>query len=198
MLLYPPTAQGVPVATLPVATFSEEDPHGTVENPEWRPIYTERRKRRMAHRRINLIHRVKNGVYDPLTYYHLIDFLMTVVPDQWYRAVDLTEYLNGYRPAFVWDTTTVGRILNDLVDTFLEMDDRLRFNPILRKRAWNGTHYAMTDFPEARTLMMGLLEDLGRLSEEYLTAEASEGAPKRLDSPLRQTPTTANLVSKTP
>lgn len=144
----------------------------------------ERRLRRLAHGRKEFFHRVKNGIYDPITYFHVVDVLLTMGNDP-FRTRDFVAKLQNARPQLAWDTTTVGRILNDLSESFFEANRR---HYISTARRWNGMIYVIEPTPECFAAMLHLLDDLFILSSWLVDHEKRGEAPKRLNSPLTQCP----------
>lgn len=173
-------------ARLPI--LGSNDRYGARSFPETEHLFTRRRLQRWSAGHERFFHRTKNGVNDPLTFYHVVHVLLTIRPNEWFTSRALVEYLVYTKPMLLWDAVTVGRVLGDLEDTFREVNGAEN-PPIQSKRYWNGTHYALANNAEARTALVNLLDDLDRASEEFIAAEAStEGPPKRLISPLASCP----------
>lgn len=177
--------------TSPVAAFPADNPYGKLTIPGMKALASERRLRRVAHGRKEFFHRTKNGVYDPLTYFHILDALLELVPGRLFRTAEFVDYLDDTRPQLVWDTTTVGRVINDLAETFEEANKTAAIDSA---RRWNGMIYAVSDQPEHRAAMIALLDDLYRLCETLIAAEAAGEAPKRLNSPLLQCPSVMQIA----
>jgi hypothetical protein len=167
--------------------LGEHDPYGARTIPETEHLFTRRRLQRWAQGHKKHFHRVKNGVNDPVTFYHVVQEILGIRPNEWFTAKALVDYLNYAKPMLVWDSVTVGRVLNDIYDTFVEVngDERL---PLQRKRYSSGAHYALTPFPEARAALVNLLDDLDEASEKFVAAETNDAMPQRLTSPLAGCP----------
>lgn len=140
--------------------------------------------RRYKHNRKTLFHRNKNGVYDPITFYHIVDNLMQLKAWQTFRAHEFVTVLNERAPNIVWDSVSVGRIMNDLAESFDAKDMHI----IRRIRRWNGVTYEISDHPEHRVEMFNLLEDLQDLAQREMALEATVGRTKRVESPLLRCP----------
>ena len=145
---------------------------------------SERRLRKMAHGRKEFFHRAKNGVYDPITYFHIVEALLTQGSGA-FRTRDLVERLTNSRPQLAWDATTVGRVLSDLSETLNEANGTVH---ISTARRWNGMLYAVTPNAETRAVLLRLIDDLMVLSEELVAAERENRAPSRMNSPLQRCP----------
>jgi len=146
--------------------------------------------RRIGHGRKEFIHRTKNGVYDPITYFHVLDGLMDIVPGHTFQTREFVEYLTHSRPQLVWDPTTVGRVINDIGETLAETNAS---RAISMKRSWDGMRYSIDDSPETRAALVHLRKDLYDLSAELIEAEKAGTPPKRLNSPLLQCPSVAQV-----
>lgn len=145
-------------------------------------VIGDRRLRRIAHGTKEFYHRAKNGVYDPMTYFH-ITWALYAIGGEPFRTRDFVEALRGSRPQLAWDTTTVGRVLNDIAETLEEANGRPY---ISTARRWNGMIYAVQQTPEAKAVLIRLLDDLMDLSEKLVELEKAGQAPRRMDSPLLQ------------
>ena len=144
---------------------------------------SERRLRRIAHGRKEFFHRTKNGVYDPITYFHVLDALLNYGYEP-FRTREFIVRLNETRPQLVWDTTTVGRVLNDISETIAEQNPTF----FTATRSYDGMRYTLSQTLEAHTALLRLLDDLYRLAENLIAAEIAGEPPKRINSPLLQCP----------
>lgn len=144
---------------------------------------SERRLRRIAHGRKEFFHRTKNGVYDPLTYFHVLDALLNYTNEP-FRTREFIHRLNETHPQLVWDTTTVGRVLNDISETISEQNPTF----LTAVRSYDGMRYTLAASLEAHTAMLRLLDDLYLLSDNLIFHEVAGDPPKRLNSPLLQCP----------
>jgi hypothetical protein len=132
-----------------------------------------------------LFHRSKNGVYDPISYFHVLELIAQLAPGSEFRTADLMEALKYYKPQLVWDATTVGRILADLSETMHEVHG---FAPIDHTRRWNGMYFSLSTQEGARIAIYRLVEDLRELSMEQVKEELLGNPPKRIASPLDRCP----------
>jgi hypothetical protein len=146
---------------------------------------TARKLRQTTWANTNLVHKTKNGIYDPVTYYHLLDFLMQIDPGQDFRTNDLMTELRATKPQLVWDATTVGRVLTDLAESLYDTNDRAVIGFVKR---WNGMTYDMSGHPENRIILHRLHEDLFLLAKEAIQNEAAGVFEKRINSPLNKCP----------
>lgn len=153
-----------------------------------RSLLTERRLRRFAKARNQFYHRVKNGVHDPLTFFHLVEELANIRSGHPFTAAELAAHLNDHKHMIFWDSVVVGRILNDLAENWAEANPGARFQPLVAIRRWSGREYMTNDFPEARAVLLNLLDDLAMLGEQTKDAQAAGKNPARLASPLNDCP----------
>lgn len=169
-----------------LATYTDKDPYGRNSITGMKTFATERRLRRSGHGQRFFFHRTKNGVYDPLTYWHVLDTLLELHPDEFFRTVEFVAVLEDTRPQLVWDPTTVGRVLNDLAESLQEAEGE----PVIKaSRRWNGMIYMTPGKALLRGTMFALLDDLYKLCEALMEAEATGKPPKRLNSPMLLCPT---------
>lgn len=166
-------------------SFRESDLHGRSSIPGATSIVSARRSREIRANRKSLVHRVKNGVYDPLTYYHILDALLDLQPRMLFRTTEFVPFLAETRTQLVWDATTVGRVINDIAESLTEANAR---KPIENTRRWNGMNYIMSDEREDRAAMENLLEDLAELCRQDILQELTGAFPKRMESPLNRCP----------
>lgn len=115
----------------------------------------------------------KNGYADPFTYWHILDALLTVEPNEIFKVQEFSTLLEDRPVAF--DNITVGRVIRDIAES-LEMANARK--PIDWNRYWDGTRYWVSDNTEDRVAMEHLLEDLFLLF----------GATPDGHSPLRRCP----------
>ena len=140
-----------------------------------------RRKRAIVSGRLNHIHLTKNGVYDPLSYYHVVDALLDVGAGLSFSSRELIDFMGARRVGLVWDPVTVGRIVNDVIETLNEVNGDCLFTAV---RRWNGMRYTQVEGRESRVALNNLLADLDRLCEAELASERAGDFPKRINSPL--------------
>lgn len=165
--------------------FRTDNLHGRRTIPGAMAMVPTRRHREITHARKTFLHRAKNGVYDPITFYHVLDALLDLKPDQMFRAIEFVRFLRETRFQLVWDTTTIGRVLTDMAESLNEVNAS---SPIDATRRWNGMTYTVSSKPEDRRAMENLLDDLSILCNEELTAELGGEFPKRTQSPLTRCP----------
>lgn len=164
-------------------TLAGENLYGRQTIPEMRTRVSYRRVRKAKHLDITFMHRAKNGVYDPLTYYHILDLILQMQPGQEFRTGDLMEPLRTYKDQLVWDPTTVGRVLADIADC---METAFGFQPLLYVRRWNGMYYVTSTDARAQVALINVLDDLTRLGEAQIAEELTGKRPKRFTSPMTQ------------
>lgn len=183
----------VPV-TFEIARLPKPDAYGRRSIEGAATQLNDRRIRRWQQASATFIHRVPNGVYDPFSFFHLVDELSNLEPNRPFTAADLARWLNVQRPAFIWDAVTIGRMLNDLRDSFAEGLPGDDAQPLTSSRTWAGTRYSLGHGPLARARLYSLLDDLVALGTELHAAEARAGRQPRLTSPLASCPSlTARL-----
>jgi len=171
-----------------IIPLDQTDPYGRQTLPGGRTLITERRMRRWATAKNAFFHRVRNGIHDPFTFFHVTETLLTVLPRNRFSAAELADHLNETKPVLAWDAVTVGRVLNDIRDSFRDANNHERFQPIVSTRHWTGTQYEIADYPEARAGLIRLVDDLVQLGTQLREAEDQGEAPKRLASPLAACP----------
>lgn len=162
-------------------TLDGENLYGRRTVPGMQNKVSARRARRASHRDIALYHRQRNGVYDAVTYYHLMDVLCRLDAGQDFRTMEIMEILRRTKTPIVWDSTTVGRVLADIVES---LNDANGFTVISATRRWNGVIYAINGAPEARHAMVDLITDLEAVAVDVLAREEYGEVVKRTDSPL--------------
>lgn len=166
-----------------LTTFPKEDPHG--EHELTARNMAKRDKLKVASRRLHMHHLPRNGAYDAVTHYHVLDALMRVKPGQTFRSRELIA--DELRPnvPISWDATTVGRVINDISEA---LQDAYGFKVISPNRRFDGLWFDVSGHPEARAALQRLLEDLAKLSEEELSKERDGVYAKRLLSPMAKCP----------
>jgi len=173
------------------ATGVEENLYGRQETPGLRSEVTARRIRKASHAEVEFLHRTKNGIYDPITFYHLLDALMRLEPNSEFRTADLVIHLQTAKRQLVWDSVTVGRVLNDIAES---LHDAYGAVPISAVRRWNGMYYVVHGGLEFKVMQLRLLDDLYRLCEEMLANELAGLTIKRTVSPLVRCPSVAVVL----
>ena len=171
--------------TSPLSVFPPNNPYGRETLPGVKAFTTTQKLRKIASARKELYHRTKNGIFDPVTYFHILDALLELVPGETFQTRDFVAYLSSTRDQLVWDTTTVGRVVNDIADNLEEANG---VKVIDSARRWNGMLYSIRSDAESRAALYHLLDDLLRLSKEFIERENRGEAPKRIDSPLLSCP----------
>jgi hypothetical protein len=171
--------------TTPLRLLPDSDPFGRTSITGMRGLIPERKLRRFVHGSFAFVHRSKNGVYDPMTYFHVVEALLQIEPDTYFRTNDLVGVLTDHQQNFIWDPTTVGRVLADIGET---LEEKNNATYVATTRRWNGMMYSVTSALEGRAALVALLEDLFNLSEELVRQEMAGQFPKRTNSPLLQCP----------
>lgn len=154
-------------------------------DPSVRTEVTDRDVRQHSADETTLIHRPKNGVYDPITFYHMADLLAQLAPEQEFRSAELLPLLAAEKPQLVWDATTVGRIVADMAES---LADAYEVRPIRARRQWDGMHYVISGHPIARVGLVRLVKDLRRLAAQVVEEELAGMPPKRTETPLLSCP----------
>lgn len=137
--------------------------------------------RRAKSSRKGLFRRNKNGIYDPVTFYHVIDGLLQIKGWHNFQSGEFAAYLRRHQPAILWDAVTVGRVLADIAESLEEQ------NPLIlrRIRKWNGMTYEVSDHKEHRETLMRLMEGMRDLAEQDIAREEADGDfLKRIESPM--------------
>jgi hypothetical protein len=132
-------------------------------------------------------YRAANGVYDPLTYLHVLDAVAGINPDIELRSKALTEWLEENQKAFHWDPITVGKVLSDLEEAF---EDKLgEKRGLLEKgKDYKGHFYSIHHTPDVARLYKALRTDLMRLTELEMNSRSLNRKTQRLESPLLECP----------
>ena len=177
-----------------VVQLLENDQFGKRSMPGTAGLFSERRLRRWTTARVHFIHRAKNGVYDPFTYFHLVQSLANIAPGQRFGAAAFAAHLNRQVPAFEWDPVTVGRILSDLQDSFSEANPETGSQPIVKTRTYQGALYETTDYPAARAILVALLDDLTNIGGQVYDAQKLGNPWRSLISPLAVCPSIADIA----
>ena len=176
--------------------YVDDNLFGRLTKTDCKKYGTARMERRTIKAKNNFMHRTKNGIYDPLTYYHLTDLLLKIPEGEVFRTNELLYLLDAHYPQLVWDAVTVGRVLTDIA---VNLHEAYKATPISAVRRWNGMAYAVHDHPEFRAMLHALLTDLYKMSEEHILLEIDGQAPKRMNSPLQKCPSMyAPKMPKTP
>jgi hypothetical protein len=167
--------------------FNENDLHGN-RSTGTTTILGTNRSRRIRTAQKNLRHRARNGIYDPVTHYHLLDVLMQMKPGQIFRTTHLLPNLRLMKPEIIWDPVTVGRIITDMADALFDANG---WKAIGATRRHDGMWFDVSSNSEARAVMWNLLEDLNRVAAEEIEAESRGEFAKRLASPMERCPSVA-------
>ena len=153
-------------------------------------IVGERRMRRAIHFDAAMYHKPKNGVYDAVTHYHVLDLLARLSPGQEFRTSDIVAMLRERKEKMVWDATTVGRVITDLAESLNEANGTEIITSI---RRYDGMIFAVNVDGESMRAIVNLLDDLARLSQTMLDEITRGNTVKRYDSPLRECPSVAMI-----
>lgn len=162
------------------------DQYGRQTMPGAANLITDRTIRRLRHGTAALRHPVRNGVYDPVTFYHVVEVLLSLAPAQPFTSTQLVRWLNDERDFMSWDATSVGRILNDIHDNLV--DTLGSEDAFVAYRDWSNSYYETTNNPKGRAALLRLADDLARLSEAIVVQEKNGEIPKRLRSPMSDCP----------
>lgn len=173
--------------TASVRLFAENDAYGRRTVIGAKSLISERKLRALDRQRRRFVHRTPNGIWDPITFYHLVDALLQIEPAHNFSAGQLAAHLNESHPAIAWDAVTVGRILNDIVESLSDANGQAHAG-IATSRDWSGRYYETTDSVEGRAAMFRLLEDLAIMSEALVQAQATGTRTRRMSSPLTDCP----------
>lgn len=161
------------------------DAYGRLQAPG---LATARKVRKMRSGVAQFRHRAKNGVYDPYTYFHIVDALLNVQPNKPFSGREFAEHLGKYADFMIWDPVTIGRVLNDLHDNWNDANPNPESQPLILYRDWHGSYYEVNGSPAAKAAIWRLAEDLILLCQVIHDLETEGRAPKRLYSPLRECP----------
>jgi hypothetical protein len=172
-------------------TYSEEHQYGRSVITGMALHLSARRQRNLTHGRKAYFHRTRNGVNDPMTYYHVLDALMQVSTNEVFRTADFMPFLSETHELLVWDATTVGRVINDIADQYREVNGREAIQVL---RRWNGKSYRMSSVLEDRVGLLHLLEDLSAVCEALIEAERTGQKAPRAESPLMDCPSLATVA----
>ena len=164
-------------------TFDRTDPHGT---RKFTPVAMPRREReRLTRRRLHMFHKQKNGAYDSVTYYHVLEMLMHIEPGEVFRTKEFIKVLGGEVTGILWDAVTVGRIISDIAEA---LNEAYGFTIIGSNRRYDGMWFDVTAIDKGRIGMERLLEDLAKVAEAELKDEDRGVFIKRYQSPLEKCP----------
>lgn len=147
---------------------SVADTHGRRSIPGMSELITDKRAKQIVRNR-TLAPKMKNGLTDPFTYYHVLDAIVEIPPGNLFKSHELVAML-GERPLY-FDRITVGRVLGDISES---LRDSYGFEPIQSIRHWDGRRYWTTSDLEHRVAMERLLEDLEILCRKH---EPSTNSP---------------------
>lgn len=171
-----------------IQRFANDDLYGRLSIPGSATLINDRRMRRIAKGRNNFLHRSKNGINDPFTFFHLVEALLGMEPGERFTASQFAWWLNKERPTFIWDAVTVGRILHDINESFRDIVAGDAHMPLITYREWSGVYYETTSYPVARVNLVNLVEDLFRICEKLQETEATGDLPRRVQTPLLDCP----------
>lgn len=181
------------MADYAITTFDASDPYGRRSIVGAKDQFSDRTMRRWTHTRQIAVHRPKNGTGDPITYFHIIETVASMAPGSVFRAAELTDWLNAERPQLFWDSITVGKILNDVIESW-RMLHRENEVPLWTGLSYRGKRYTVNDHPMARAILRRSLDDLVPLVERLVEEESRGIRTSRWDSPLLECPSMKPLV----
>lgn len=133
-------------------------------------------------------YRAVNGVYDPLTYLHVLDVVAGIDPDIELRTKNLVKFLNEERPQFYWDTITVGRVLNDIREYFEDKLGGKGLGLLEHGQDYKGAFYRIHINEDTVRLFHKARVELAALAEIERTLRDRGEPTKRLMSPLQEVP----------
>ncbi|HSE46745.1 MAG TPA: hypothetical protein VLA89_15595 [Gemmatimonadales bacterium] len=169
-----------------IQMFLGTNQYGRQSIPGSAPLISDRTVRRLRHGSTAFRHPARNGVYDPVTYYHIVEALLSVKPEIPFKSAEFTDWLNRERDFMSWDATSVGRILNDIHDNLVDLlGDESAF---IVFRDWSAKYYETVSNPKGRAALLRLADDLARLAKEVVDQERAGPAVKRTESPLLHCP----------
>jgi len=138
--------------------------------PETNSLLTTTRMRKWKEARERFAHRTPNRMNDPLTYFHVVRWLLQIEPWKPFNAKSLAHAMNQYETAFRWDPVTVGRILNDLIESAELANKGEEFQPLRVTRWSTGNRYEISHHTAARQILANLLDDLVVLGDRLIEA----------------------------
>lgn len=143
----------------------------------------------------NWAYRTPNGIYDPLTMLKVLDAVAHIDPDIELRSQKMAEFLNVHSPRMLWDAITVGKVLADLCEAF---EDVLgpKMGLLERGKDYRGAFYLIHRNADTAKVYFGLRDDLMRLAEDAIAAQANMQPVKRHDSPLLECPSVRGEFSE--
>jgi hypothetical protein len=133
------------------------------------------------------VYTTPNGCYDPMTYMFVLDMVMNIDPDIELRAGKAVEWLYTRPYRMSWDSTTVGKVISDLCDTFEDVLGQ-KTGLLERGKDYRGTFYRIHRNPQTAAVALSLREDLYRATEVEMAARSVGNRPKALVSPLLECP----------
>lgn len=152
-------------------TYSYIDMHGKQSLTSMNGLVTKDRWKAIKTSAWQLAPKSKNGLNDPFTYYHVLDGLLNVVADEFFRT---REFVDSLLPRPLdFDAMTVGRVIADISESLYLANGRRAMSST---RQWDGMRHLISPQAEDRKAMENLLEDL------YLLCKAE--SKKRHESPL--------------
>lgn len=162
---------------------TSDDPYGKLVHEGRAGLFTERRLRAIRRNNKNFYRRPKNGLYDPMTYYHVVDILCQLPYHDDFDATSLTEILNMHKKQFEWDSRTVGRILSDLHES-LQFASPPGQEPIRKVNHSRHIWYTIQRFPHTAVMLVDTLMDLAVLVESKEHRYSYDWMKKAAASPL--------------
>ena len=171
--------------TSQLSVFPADNQWGRRTTPGARALASDRRLRKLASSRVHNFHRSKNGVYDPMTFVHVVDALLNVIPGSLWKTADFVKYLRENYEQLTWDAQTVGRVLADIAESLNEKNAMKMLN---QTRRWDGMYYDINGNLETKAALVHLLEDLFALCDRLREVESRGRAPGRFQTPLLECP----------
>lgn len=171
--------------TEPLSVFPSDNPYGKRTIPGMKALASDRRLRKIASGRVHYFHRAKNGVYDPMTFFYVVNALLEVVPGTVWKTAAFVAHLQWTCDQLTWDAVTVGRVLADIAES---VNEKSGFKVLTPTRRWDGMYYDVNSNLETRAVLIRLLDDLIVLCDELREQESRGRAPVRLNTPLLKCP----------
>jgi hypothetical protein len=129
-----------------------------------------------------------NGIYDPLTYLHVLDTLANIDPDIELRANNLVVFLDSAFENWVFDNITVGKVLAELWEYIEEKMGGKGLGLLEAGNDYKGRFYRIHHNMDTARMYQALRRDLVRLVEIEMAQRKRGEKPARLETPLLECP----------
>lgn len=124
---------------------------------------------RWRNEHMTLVHPQINGVNDAATVTLVLDALARMEHEHAFYAKDLTVLLNANYPTFLWDSVTVGKILQNIAATTVDLP--LLPQPLQYARDYQGHYYWFTATTENWTWLLGARDAMGGYAKAQIAQE---------------------------